>query len=645
MPNDGKIEELKKRLYSNAEENAIAVQRRAKLPKHSVMVGSDWREDAENVNPVVEVRKYDPNRGSIAKKIFTLALICLLFAGLFAGYMVFSGANSVSNSNIDIKMLGPIATPAGEELSVDIDITNRNKTDLILADLVILYPEGTRSARDHITPLPNDRVPIGTIKPGQTVRQTVKSVLFGEENLKKGIRVSLEYRIEGSSNIFVKDKDYPIFIGSSPIAVDVDSFKEIIPGQYAEFKITVKSNSTNVIKGLVLKAEYPYGFEYISAFPVPSSENTTWVLGDVKPGEERIITLKGSLIGGDSQERVFRFYTGTENPEDKNDIGTIFVTNAVPIALKRPFLGADVSLDGKTASTHIARAGVNVKGEITWQNNLPVPLTDVVVEARFGGEMLDKLSIEGERGFYRSIDNTIMWDRTTLADLKEIPAGAVGRVQFSFAPLPPTLKNNSEFRRQTLTFDLTVKAKRLDEDNVPQEISSTVTKTIKVSSDLGIKSKLVRSVGPFENTGPSTPVPDQRTTYTVMVSLNNSYNNVKDVVYRATLPPYVEWLGITHPGNAGVKYNEDTRELTWTVGDLAAGTGFSASAKEFAYQVSFLPSLGQVGQTPQIITKQSIRGRDTFTGGIVEQTVDDLDTKLESDPGYKFGEEKVGGGR
>jgi hypothetical protein len=643
MTNDGKIEELKKRLYSNAEESAVPVQRRAKLPHHSVMVGSNWQDDATAENPIVDVRKYDPERGSLAKKIFTIALLCLFFAGIFTAYVFFTGMNSVSNANIDIRMLGPIASPSGEELSVDIDVTNRNSTDLVLADLVLIYPEGTRSARDSVSPLPTDRISVGTVKAGQTVRQTVKSVLFGEENVKKNIRVSLEYRIEGSSNIFVKEKDYPIFVGSSPIAVDIEAFKEVIPGQDAEFKITVKSNSTNIIKGLVLKGEYPYGFEYISAFPVPSSENTTWVLGDIKPGEERVITLKGSMIGGDSQQRIFRFYTGTENPKDKNDIDTVFVTNSVPVALKRPFLGADVSLDGKTSTTHIAHAGVPVKGEITWQNNLQVPLTDVVVEARFGGAMLDKLSIEGERGFYRSVDNTIMWDRSTLNELKEIPAGAVGHVQFSFAALQPTLKNNSEFRRQALDFDLTVRAKRLDEDNVPQEITSTIKRTIKVSSDLNLKSRLVRSIGPFENTGPMPPMPEQNTTYTVLVSLTNSYNNVKEVVYRATLPPYVEWLGVINPPNGVVKYNADTREITWVVGDVAAGTGFNSSSKEFAYQVSFLPSLGQLGRAPVIVTKQSIVGKDTFTGGVVEQTHEDLDTKLENDPAYKFGQEKVGG--
>jgi hypothetical protein len=100
-------------------------------------------------------------------------------------------------------------------------------------------------------------------------------------------------------------------------------------------------------------------------------------------------------------------------------------------------------------------------------------------------------------------------------------------------------------------------------------------------------------------------------------------------------------VNATYPSSAGVKYNADTREMSWSLGDIAAGTGFSSSPKEFAYKVSFLPSLGQVNKAPVIITKQSISGKDTFTGIIVQQVSDDLDTKIDHDASFKYGQEKV----
>jgi Domain of unknown function DUF11 len=514
----------------------------------------------------------------------------------------------------------------------------------VLTDLVITYPEGTRSADDQVTPLPVDRIDLGTIPKGKTVRQTIKSILFGQENTRANIKVSIEYHIEGSSNVFVKDKDYPIFIGSSPIVMTVDSQSEVIPEQEHDFNIKVKSNSTNIIKGLVLKAEYPFGFNFISSSPSTTpGDTTTWVLGDVQPGEERDITLRGTILGGEDQQRVFKFYTGTEDPTDKTNIGTVFVNNTTTLVLKKPFISADLALDGKTSSTYVAEAGTAVRGEITWQNNLDVPVNDVVVQAQVTGDMLDKATVHGDQGFYDSTNNTIQWDKTSVATLGTVKPGDVGRFEFAFAALKPTIDNNSTFKNQTLQVNLSIHAKRLNEQNVPEEIASNVSRTVQITSDLSATTKLVRTTGPFVNTGPMPTMPEKASTYTVLVSLKNSYNNIKDVVYTATLPQYVTWLGKTYPSGNGVTYNPDTRQISWPVGDMPSGVGYNSSSKDFAYQVSFLPSLGQNGTTPVIVNSQKFLAKDSFTGLIIESDPPDLDIKTESDPTFKYGDDKVGG--
>lgn len=683
---DNKIEQLKRRLFSNSG-GVIPPTPRPRLQKHQVLVKEAWENDPEsllnlrggtesgstiakttvansggNIGPTnigktstpgansVDLRRMSSSsssstssRTSLFKKILGWSIIVFVLAAAFAGYKIFTGENFVSNNNIDIRLLGPVTSPAGEELSLDVDITNRNSTELILADLVITYPEGTRNADDRVTPLTIERIDLGTIGRGQTIRQTIRSVLFGEENTKKNIKIALEYRVEGSANVFVREKDFPIFIGSSPITVNVESTREAIPEEEHVVKITIRSNSASIVKGLVFKAEYPFGFDFTSAVPTPASDKQTWILGDMQPEEERQIIIRGKMSGGREQERIFRFYTGTEDASDKTEIGTIFVTNSTQVVLKKPFISTDLSLDGKTDAIFIGKAGNEIRGEITWQNNLDVPLTDVVLEARITGDMLDESKVRGDRGFYQSVTDTIVWDKTTFNKLKEIQPNDIGRIQFAFATLKPTVENNANFRRQSLKVELAVKAKRLDEDNVPEEITSNVVRTVKIESDVALSTRLVRSVGPFENTGPIPPEPEKPTTYTVLVSLKNSYNLVKDAVYTATLPQYVTWLGQTYPNGSGVSYNADKRQITWQVGDIQPGTGYSASAKEFAYQVSFLPSIGQVGTTPEIILEQKILGKDNFTGQVIETTVAPLDIKTETEPGFEYGDDKVGG--
>jgi hypothetical protein len=642
---DDRLERLKKKLYSNDEDELQQIKR-VRLQKHSVLVDNDWEDDEEKASPAFKLASTQsdvPDRGSTYKKVLGISLLLFFGAVAFLIYTFFAGTNAISNTNIDIRLIGPVSSPAGEELPLDIDITNTNNVDLILADLVVSYPEGTRSPADRTTPMPTERIPVGTISKGQTIRQKIKPILFGEEGTVKNIALSLEYRVDGSSNIFVKEKNFPISIGTSPITMNVESVKEIIPEQEAEFRVTIKSNSTAVIRGLVFKAEYPFGFEFTGSTPVASVSDDTWVIGDMLPGEERKITVRGRLLGGDAQERVIRFFTGTEDPKDKTEIATVFVTNSKELTLKKPFLSLDMTLDGKTASTYIARSGHSVKGEITWQNNLNVPLNDIVMEVKINGQLLDRSTVEGDRGYYRSVDNTILWDRSTLEDLKEVVSKGSGRIQFNFNTLAATIKNSTVYRNPSLTLDLTVRAKRLNEDRVPEEIVSTISRNIKVASDLSLSSRIVHSIGPFDNTGPMPTRPDEATTYTVLVSVANSFNSVKDTVYTATLPSYVSWTGKYYPENANVKYNADKREVTWTIGDVAPGTGYSSSLKEFAYQISFLPSIGQMGTAPMLVGPQKVMAKDMFTGTIIDSVLQPLDTKIERDPAFSFGDEKVGG--
>jgi len=188
-----------------------------------------------------------------------------------------------------------------------------------------------------------------------------------------------------------------------------------------------------------------------------------------------------------------------------------------------------------------------------------------------------------------------------------------------------------------------IHAKRLSENNVPEDIAANAARQINIQSDLALTTRLVRNVGPFQNTGPFPPMPDQPTTYTALVSVSNSYNTVKSVVYTATLPEYVKWLGVTYPDNNGVTYNPDTHQITWALGDIAPGTGYSSSPKEFAYQVSFLPSIGQESTTPDIVDDQKIAGIDDFAGDLVQTGDDPLTIKIDSDPDFQYGDDKVGG--
>ncbi len=648
MEDKDKIEQLKKRLYSISEEPPEL--HRSGLRHHANQVADSFTQEGENTEQPKTLlqKKYisrydDEHKSPILKRVLLISLFALIAASIFAWYVYVTGGNYISSDNIDVKVVGPVATPAGEVLTLDIDIFNGNSEALQAVDLIIQYPEGTRIVSDRATNVLSDRLPIGEIARGDTQRRRIQVILFGEENVKKELKMTVEYRVPGSIILFRKEKIYPIFIGSAPVSIEVTNFKEVVPNQSTTFKAVVTSNSKDIIRNLIFKAEYPSGFKYEKGTPAPTNSNDTWVLGDLNPGDKREISIQGQIVGDANIERFFGFTAGTQDPLDANKIGIKLVESKEKVAIKRPFLAGDISLNKVGSATFVGTAGEQIRGEIIWQNNLDVPVYDAILELKLNGVTLDKKEVEADGGFYSSQNNLITWDRNLVPALAEIQPGVSGNFQFALASLPPTPQNNSNFRRQTITLELNIRAKRLSENRVPEEIKSNTTRTIKIASGLALSSRLVRNVGPFENTGPIPPAAEETSTYTVMNSVTNSFNSVGNLVYTAKIPSYVTWLGKVYPESSAsnVKYNADTREITWNLGDIAPGVGFNSSAREFSYQVSITPSVSQVSTEPIVIQAARIAGTDTFVEGVVENSVSALTTNIFTDPQFQYGYEKV----
>ena len=71
------------------------------------------------------------------KRFFVFALGFAALAVLIVFITFFTGGNTVSNSNIEIRVLGNSFTAGGDELPLQIDIVNKNATPLELADLFV----------------------------------------------------------------------------------------------------------------------------------------------------------------------------------------------------------------------------------------------------------------------------------------------------------------------------------------------------------------------------------------------------------------------------------------------------------------------------------------------------------------------------
>ncbi len=633
------LEALQENLYSRRGDFSATKKSEARFKKHDISVPKGWGAEA------VENRRRSfvedtTNHISFLKKLFIASVTFFLISLAVAGYTFFGGGNVVSSKNVDINVIGPVSVAGGEILPLEIRVTNQNNADLETADLIIDYPEGTRQAEDTTVPLRRYREVLGTIVKGGSATKKIQAVLFGQEGDVKDLKISVEYRVKGSNAIFPKEKNYSVAISSAPVTMTVASVKEVNANQEAEFTVEVVSNASSVIQKLALSAEYPFGFTFKSSTPSPSWSNSFWQLGDLKPGVKRSVKVRGTIAGQDNEDRTFRFSVGTESPTNDNSIGTNFLTATQKIAIRKPFIGAALVLNGDAGDIYIARPGKNIRADLILENNLGVKITDMRVSVKITGAVFDPASVSLSNGFYRSSDNTVLWDQTLKPELAVFNPDGAMTLSFSLSTLPEEVVRS--IKSPGMNLAVTVTGKRQNEAGLSQEISSTISRDVRIPSSLGLSTRSLYFSGPFTNTGPIPPKVDADTSYTIVWSLTNGSDDLADVKVTATLPSYVKWLDVSAPATEKISYNPVGGQVLWDIGDLKAGTGFSGSPREVSFQVSLAPSLSQVRTSPVLVTEATATGDDNFAGQTVTASArEPLTTELLTDISFKPGQGTV----
>ncbi len=635
MNEESKLSKLQKSLYSRNRPETVHSTKVSFKPEQNT-VPTDWQHPEESFEeqPV----EYVDTGMSFFTKFFIGSLIFFVLALGMSLIFLFKGANIVSADNIDISVSGPLSTGAGDEFPFDIQIYNKNNIKLEVVDLNVEFPSGTVNPDDTSTEYKRYQQILPDIEPGAYAQKTIRTILYGEENSKKTIMIKVEYRIKGSNALYYKEKPYEVIISAAPVSMTVTSFKEIQSNQEFEVTVQVSSNSQQVLKNMMLHAYYPFGFTFTSSDVKPLTDNATWRLGDLKPQEKKTIKFKGKIEGQDDEERVFRFSTGLQSAKSDKVIGTEFVSSNQSLRIKKPFLTTKLTLnDSEGNGDYVAQYDQPVTAEIEWFNNLPTSVSDAEIRVKFSGMVFDKNSVDPDEGLFKSADNEIIWNTQTTKALRSIGAGESGRVIFKFTPRSKGAQTNP-----TMTADVSIKGRRVSEENVPENLTSNTVRNIKIASSAGLGAVIVRSTGPFQNSGPIPPKAEQATTYTVIWTINNTSSGIADAVVTSKLPPYVKWVGRISPETEDIKYDTKDGSIVWNVGDVPAYTGFGAARREVAFQISFEPSVSQVGKnTLSLVENAAFKAIDIFTGTTLYSSRSELTTRFSTDPQFKNGDDTI----
>lgn len=616
------LERLRRKLYAAEEPDTFAVP-------------------ALSHAPVPEAEQaWAPPAAPVASKLrMSWAVLFLIVAAVFftlavagAAYFLIFGSRSVSTDRVVITPDGPTTIASGDTISLLVSVKNNNPVSISATSLMVEFPETTRTPEAPDTPLVHYEDTVGDIASGETGQRTVRAVIFGAENEHIEIPITFEYRVEGSNAVFVKEAIYDVVVTSSPLTVRAEAVSEAAAGQPLTFAVSVRSNAETRLENVAVLAQYPFGFT------PRRGEGPLFAVGTLEPGEEKTIAVTGTLSGEDSDQKIFRFTGGTRKDADSPILAVSYTTAETLITLAKPFLSTTLSVNHDSSNTPVIQAGVPVQSILTWVNTLANPLLDGQITVKLAGAAFNPASVSAYEGYYRSSDTSVVFNRETTAGLARLAPGDTGSGSFTFAAKDTAALGS--LRNPTITATVSVSGRRVGESNVPEAVSATVVRTIKIGTELSLKSRSLFSSGPFKNTGPWPPVADRETTYTIEFALANTVNSVADARVTATLPSYVRFTGNTSPTDGSITYNATSRTVTWNVGDVAAGAGHSTAAETASFQVALLPSVSQRGTSPILMNAQQVTGIDRFTQKQLSSTYSEVTTLTSTDSAFQsdFGE-------
>lgn len=633
------IDEMRKRLYNRG--SVVSKTERHELSDTKVDVSRDWSNnnktqssntntsdlrkgitDTKDINPDIPLEPTSPKRhyrGFILGGSSLIFIVVAVISGLF----LYFGGNQISSDNIQISVQGTPLIGGGEEMSVEVEVSNQNSVPIESATLILKYPAGTRSVGDSPRNLFEERIPMTNIVPGEAQRIPIKIAVFGEENADKKIEATIEYRVNGSNGMFYKDAEPLAFrISSSPLVLRVESIEKVASGQVVDVTLTAVSNASSPLADILVSASYPNGFTFEKSTPDPVFGQNVWHIDELLPEEEVSIELQGVVSGLTEETFRINFDAGPADPDNRYVVGANLAEGKADFFIERPFIDVGIVIANDSDRDIIIPEGKSSIVGVKITNTLDETVYDMVVEVVPGGNALDENSIKSKSGFYDSNTGTVRWEVSNNKSFDKVFPGDSRKLEFDVEP---------GSNRTTASFDLVVNvyARRVAETSAIETLIGTVKAEAKYSASIALGSQASLK------TGPVPPKVGVDSVYTLTLAAEAGANDTANAVVETSLPLYVEWLD-AYNADGDVTYNSVSKKINWSIGDISSG-----QRKQMSFDVGIKPSISQVDYSPVLLNTQSIRANDRFTSALLQDTNRAVTTELSPEMGLSEGNGKV----
>jgi len=541
---------------------------------------------------------------------FVIAGLVVLFAVVVAIVIVYQRVN-FSDEDVLFDVTGPVGVQSGKEASIEIRYENKTASNSLNGAILALeVPSNFHYVSSELSPTNSESLEwnLGDIGPKTEQTFIVTGIFYGDEGVTSDIKATLSADAGGLSGDVLMEKSYTGAIVPPNFEIDLDVPQALNAGSAIEYDLEITNQEKDPYRRLAVRATYPDGFTFESADPAPASGNNYWEVDEMQPGEKFRVVVRGLIAGETDEQKNVSVEIG--NRDEENTFYVQYEANDVTI------IASPTITISQSASVNVASAGDSVKFVMTVTNVGSSALTNLELHATIESPVVNKQSLVIDSGGVLR-DNTITWDNTVIKALKVLEPNQSFEVGYAVATYPTLTARGNNF---TIISTPNIQLGQ-------QDISGEVA-TVKIRSLLGIKAvpspfdSLGNPVGP----GPTTPKVGQETTYRLMWTLDNHYNEILDARVSCTIPigsTFLDSYDVSE--GTSLAFDSVAKTVIWTIGKIQPKTLVGSGAVVAGYfDVKISPSITDVEQ--QIILARGCRfaGTDGFTKEEKTPVIEDL---------------------
>src|SRR3989344_2927668 len=513
------------------------------------------------------------NIRNINKKVVFIILAALVVLGFVVFW--YYRSQVFSKEILKLEILGPESALVGEEITYTVKYKNNGNFALENPKIIFELPGNSLTEDGEL----RFTKTVPDIYPGGQDVVTFKARLLGREGDVKTAQARLSYVPKKLSARYETQTTFTTKIDKVPLTLTYDLPSKVERGKEISYDLNYFSNIDYPLENLSIKIDTISGFNVTSSDPL-SLDRKEWKLATLNKAQGGRVTINGA-VASDAQSSL-HFAVRLGMWVDGTFVVIKEASQDVDVISPQLFISQQINGD----SNYIASPGQTLYYQIFIRNIGSSSFDNVFATSALSGSAFDLSTLVSSHGQVQINNAFVAFDPKQISSLRRIAPGQevtlVFDVKLKGAWTPSDEEKNNLILKNVVTVS-----------GITQEFETKINSSLVLSQALS-------------------PIPDgQQVTW----QISNYFNDVKNVKVKVQLPEGVGLDDFLEPESqvANFSFDNKTREIVWSVGAIAAGTGVIGEPITLSFQLLGTWGIDSLG-------KATIFGEDQLTGVLLQST-------------------------